>query len=104
MPGMSSPTGAYSRRRRPIPRMACLMGSPMPWQHLDLEGGVAQAQFASRLYGRRQRAHVVAGERGPHLAGFSSIVRASFSYMASVSGLCVNTGTGQPSWAASTVS
>ena len=37
-------------------------------QHLDLEGGVAQAQFASRLYGRRQRAHVVAGERGPHLA------------------------------------
>ena len=62
MPGMSSPTGAYSRRRRPRRRTRLLDGLAHAVQHLHLEGVVGQAQLAGRHQGRGQGAHVVGAE------------------------------------------
>ena len=69
MPGISSPTGAYSRRRSPRPRTACLMGAPMPWSIWISKASSGQAQLSRRGDGRRQRAHVVARERRSDVFG-----------------------------------
>ena len=104
MPGMSSPTGAYSRSRRPSSRTACLIGSPMPcsvWISKALSG--SPNSRAVTIAAASERTLWLA-KAGRTCSGSRSIVAASFSYIASVSGLWVKTGTGQPSWAAMTVS
>ena len=74
-------------------------------QHLDLEGVLGQAERLRASRSRRASERTLwLANAGRICCGCSSMMRARRSYIASLSGLCVNTGTGQPSWAASTVS
>ena len=63
---MSSPTGAYSRSRRPMRAHGRLDGVAHAVQHLDLEAVVGHAEAARGGDGGGERAHVVAGEGGAH--------------------------------------
>jgi len=80
------------------------MGSPMPcsiWISKALSASPSSRAVSMTAASERT---LWLAKAGRTRAGSCSIARASFSYMASVSGLCVKTGTGQPSCAASTVS
>ena len=87
-----------------MPRIAALMGSPMPCSIWISKAFCASpSSRAVSIATARERALWLA-KAGRTCSGSLSITRVSFSYMASVSGLCVKTGTGQPSCAAITVS
>ena len=101
---MSSPTGAYSRRRSPLPRTAALIGSPMPCSIWSSNAFWARPSSRAVSTATASERTLWLAKAGRTTSAASSIVRVSFSYIASVSGLCVNTGTGQPSCAAMTVS
>ena len=104
MPGMSSPTGAYSRTRSPIPPTAALIGSPMPCSIWSSKASCARPSSRAVSMATASERTLWLAKAGRTTSAASSITRVSRSYMASVSGLCVNTGTGQPSCAAMTVS
>ena len=104
MPGMSSPTGAYSRTRRPSPPTAFLIGSPIPCSICSSNPFWASPSSRAVSMATASERTLWLAKAGRTTSAASSICRVSFSYIASVSGLCVNTGTGQPSCAAMTVS
>ena len=68
MPGTSSPTGPYTRSRRPRRLMAACTGSAMPVEQLDLVAVVGHAAVAGVADGVGERAQVVRPEGGAHLA------------------------------------
>ena len=102
MPGIISPTGTYSRTRRPMVMAAALSGSPMPWSICS-----SIADFGSPCFS--SVASAAAMERAlcepsasftppsPILRGvFSMKYCATRSKHASVSHLRLHTGTGHP--------
>ena len=87
-----------------MPPTAALIGSPIPcsiWSS-NASRGRPRPRAVSTATARERTLWLANAGRTTSAA--SSISRVSRSYMASVSGLCVNTGTGQPSCAATTVS
>ncbi len=80
------------------------MGSPMPWSIWSSNAFCSRPSSRAVSMATASERTLWLAKAGRTRSGSLSITRVSFSYMASVSGLWVNTGTGQPSWAAMTVS
>ncbi len=99
MPATRSPTGQYVRTRRPMPASACLEVVAEAAQDLELD--VVGLGERERV---RDRAHVVAGDRGADVLPAAISRRVSRSKLRSLSTLASNTGGVQPFWRASTVS
>ena len=102
MPGIISPTGTYSRTRRPMEMAAALSWSPMPWSicsSMAVRGRPHFSSVASAAAIERALCEPSASftPPSPRLRGvFSMKYCATRSKHASVSHLRLQTGTGQP--------